>query len=117
MRHLDSLGGTMLIMLEKHVQEIKTLIEFLRQNDFLSPEDTQKYLEECSNVLSKTDYELDNMGIDQIRRDRQYGLFVQIVGAPIIILGTLAVGIKELALAIGSIFKFKEKEKLQNFRK
>ena len=30
MRHLDSLGGTMLIMLEKHVQEIKTLIEFLR---------------------------------------------------------------------------------------
>lgn len=52
------------------------------------------------------------MGIDPIRRDRQYGLFVQIVGAPIIILGSLAVGVKEIAVAIGSIFKFKEKEKL-----
>lgn len=57
------------------------------------------------------------MGIDQIRRERQFGLFVQIVGAPIIILGSLAVGIKDLAVAIGSIFKFKEKEKLQNFKK
>lgn len=57
------------------------------------------------------------MGIDPINRDRQYGLFVQIVGAPIIILGTLAIGIKELAVAIGSIFRFREREKLQNFKK
>ena len=56
------------------------------------------------------------MGIDPITRDRQFGLFIQVVGAPIIILGTLAIGIKQLAVSIGKIFKFREKEKLQKFK-
>lgn len=29
MKHLDNLGGVMLVMLEKHLQEIKMLIEFM----------------------------------------------------------------------------------------
>ena len=44
------------------------MVELLAQNEFLSKEDAVKYNEDCEKVLKKTDYELDNMGIDQIRR-------------------------------------------------
>ena len=117
MRHLDSLSSVILIVMEKHIEEIKTLIQMLIENDFLQQEDAVKYIEECDKIKEQTDYDLDNMGIDPIRREQQFNLFVQIVAAPIIVLSTLAVGIYDLAGYIGSVFKFKEREKMQNFKK
>lgn len=56
------------------------------------------------------------MGVDTIKRDRQYNVVVKAVGLPIVILGSLAVGIKDVAVSIGSIFKNKDRDKLQKFK-
>jgi hypothetical protein len=60
--------------------------------------------------------ELENMGFDPIKRDRQFGLVTKIVGAPFILLGQLGFGLKNLAVSIGAVFTFKEKEKLKSFK-
>lgn len=68
------------------------------------------------DVKTQANEELESMGVDTIRRERQYNAVIKAVALPIVILASLGVGMKDVAVSIGSIFKNKEKEKLNKFR-
>lgn len=69
------------------------------------------------DVKTQANEELESMGVDIIKRDRQYNAVIKAVALPIVILASLGVGIKDVATSFGSIFKNKDKEKLNQFKR